>query len=359
MNLNFQAGTSPLAARMNPAIYTVLLFALIVAGSLTFLFFLLNKKKEKEKTPEWIEAQSKRKTKRRDVEIFSEKYKLKPEEENLLWKICKKYGIPNILFAIKDIKSIDPYFEKFYEQNKNLYQQDINLMFRLKFRVERIFAASEIITSTKLLSKNSKISEIFPDGTKIPFSIYENTKDYLSIRITPEFLESDKKPENLEKVAFTFLSKTGMQYAFVSRILRYETEGNVCQMIISHSNDLITKQRRHFKRLTVNEKCRIASVSEETDRKNEKKYVPAEERIECALTNISGGGCCISTTLPIKENQMTYIELSLADGEYGIFGRIVKTRKSATPGLYNLHIKFDGISVEAQNKILAKVYGYN
>ena len=107
MNLNFQAGTSPLAARMNPAIYTVLLFALIVAGSLTFLFFLLNKKKEKEKTPEWIEAQSKRKTKRRDVEIFSEKYKLKPEEENLLWKICKKYGIPNILFAIKDIKSID------------------------------------------------------------------------------------------------------------------------------------------------------------------------------------------------------------------------------------------------------------
>ena len=54
-----------------------------------------------------------------------------------------------------------------------------------------------------------------------------------------------------------------------------------------------------------------------------------------------------------------FLSDSINSGEYGIFGRIVKTRKSATPGLYNLHIKFDGISVEAQNKILAKVYGYN
>ena len=359
MNLNFQAGGSPLAARMNPAIYTVLIIALVIAGILAAVFLILNQWKEIEETPEWQEAQAKRKTNRKDVEIFSEKYKLRPDEEAFLWKICKKYGITNILFAIKDLNSINPYFEKYYAQNKNNSAADINLMFRLKFRLERIFAASVIISSTKLIAKNSKISEIFPDGTKTDFFVYENTKDYLSIKITKEFFESQKKPENLEKVAFTFHSQAGMQYAFVSRILRYENEQNGYQMIVSHSNDLITKQQRHFKRINVNEKCKIASIKIETNRKNEKKYIPAEKKYECVLTNISGGGCCISTTLPIKESQMTYIELSLSDGEYGVFGTIVKTRKSQTQGLFNLHIKFDNISLEVQNKILAKVYGYN
>ncbi len=359
MNLDFQAGGSPLAARMNPAIYTVLIAALVISAVLAAIFFIQKKRKKIEETPEWQAAQAKRKTNRKDVSIFSEKYKLKPEEEAFLWKICKKYEITNILFAIKDLKSLEPYFEKYYSSNKDNSQTDINLMFRLKFRLERIFASSESISSTKLLAKNSKISEIFPDGTKTDFFVYENTKDYLSIKITDEFFASPKKPENLEKVAFTFHSPAGMQYAFVSRILRYENDQNGHQMIVSHSNDLITKQQRHFKRINVNEKCKIASIKIETNKKNEKKYIPAEKKYECVLTNISGGGCCISTTLPIKESQMTYIEISLSDGEYGVFGTIVKTRKSQTQGLFNLHIKFSNISLEVQNKILAKVYGYN
>ncbi len=359
MNLDFQAGGSPLAARMNPAIYTVLIAALVLSAVLAAVFFIQKKRKKIEETPEWQAAQAKRKTNRKDVVTFSEKYKLKPEEEAFLWKICKKYEITNILFAIKDLKSLEPFFEKYYNSNKDNSQADINLMFRLKFRLERIFASSESISSTKLLAKNSKISEIFPDGTKTDFFVYENTKDYLSIKITDEFFASQKKPENLEKVAFTFHSPAGMQYAFVSRILRYENDQNGHQMIVSHSNDLITKQQRHFKRINVNEKCKIASIKIETNKKNEKKYIPAEKKYECVLTNISGGGCCISTTLPIKESQMTYIEIPLADGEYGVFGTIVKTRKSQTQGLFNLHIKFNNISLEVQNKILAKVYGYN
>ena len=359
MNLDFQAGDSPLAARMNPAVYAILIIILLVAGILAVILFVLNKMKEKEETPEWQEAQAKRKTNRKDVAIFSEKHKLTPEEETFLWKICKKFSITNILFAIKDLASIEPYFEKYYAQNKNNSAADINIMFRLKFHLERIFAASVTVSSTKQLAKNLKISEIFPDGTKTDFFVYENTKDFLSIKITEEFFESQRKPENLEKVAFTFHSASGMRYAFVSRILRYETDANGHQMIISHSNDLITKQQRHFKRISVNEKCKIASIKSEINKKNEKKLVPTEKKYECALTNISGGGCCISTTLPIKENQMTYVEFSLSDGEYGVFGTIVKTRKSPTQGLFNLHIKFNDISVEVQNKILAKVYGYN
>lgn len=359
MNLDFQAGGSPLAARMNPVVYVILLVALIIIAILALIFIFLKKQKKREETPEWIEAQKKRITQKKDILSFSEKYKLKPEEESFLWKICRLYKIPNIIYAVKNISTLDQYFSKYYEENKNGQPQDINLMFRLKFRLERIFAASVEISSTKSLTKDMYISEVFPDGSKKHFSVYKNDKDFLIIKITEEFYNSNEKPENLAKVAFTFISETGMRYAFISRVLRYEKKENNFLMYVSHSNDLITKQQRHFKRINVNEKCKIASVKTETNKRNEKIYTPTEQKFECMLTNISGGGCCISTTLPIKEGQLTYIEFSLNNENAEIIGKIVKTRKSLTQGLFNIHIHFLNISTEIQNKILAKVYGYN
>lgn len=359
MNLDFQAGGSPLAARMNPIIYTAILWGLIVIGILFAIGLLLNKLKEYKETPEWLEKEKIRPTKKKDIDTFARKHLLKENEADFLWKLCRKYKITNILYAVTNLDTIEPFFEQYYLENKDGSAQDINLMFRVKFRLERVFAASVTISSTKALTKETRISEIFPDGSKLPFAIFENAKDYLIIAITKEFYDSETKPQNLEKVAFTFHSETGMRYAFVSRILRYEQKGENYLMFVSHSNDLITKQQRNFKRILTSEKCKIASVSTETNRKNEKYYVPAEKKFDCILTNLSGGGCCISTTLPIKEGQMIYVELSLDLDQVGVFGKIIKTRKSQTQGLFNIHIMFDNISLENQNKILAKVYGYN
>lgn len=359
MNLDFQAGNSPLAARLNPAIYLVLLFFLIIALVIVAFFFILKLKKEQEKSPEWIEKQKKHKTTKKNVEIFAEKYKLNLQEKNILWKLCKKYKIPNILYALKDLSELEPFFLQYYKEEGNESPFDLNSMFKLKFRIDRILAASSIVKTTTSIPKDSRISEIFHDGTKIAFSVFENTKDFLSIKITKEFYESEKKPDNLEKVAFTFHSQTGMRYAFVSRIIRYEQKDDTYLMIVSHTNELMTKQQRHFKRLLVSEKCKIASVKIETNKKQEENYIPSETKYDCMLTNISGGGCCISTTLPIKEGQLTYVELTLGTDTHGLIGTIVKTRKSSAQGIFNLHINFNKVPLEIQNKILAKVYGYN
>lgn len=363
MNLDFQAGGSPLAARMNPIIYTVILVGLVIIAIFFGVWFLLNLKKKKEESPEWIEAQKTRPTIKKDVTVFSQKYSLRPEEEAFLWKICRRYEIQNINYSVKELYNITPYFQQYYNENKNLPDTELNALYKVRFRLERIFASFFRVSSTKALTAGQKINEIFPDGSKARYSVLYNHEDFLAIAVPKEVFESDTKPENLEKVAFSFTTDEGMSYAFVSRVMRYEkNEKNgetKYSMLVSHSTDLIEKQQRSFKRIHVNEKCRIASVKTETDRKGNKIYVPTDQKFDCMLTNISGGGCCISTTLPVKEGQLSYVALNLPEGETGVIGKIIRTRKSKTQGLYNLHIQFINISLKVQNKILAKVYGYN
>lgn len=361
MNFDLQAGNSPLASRQNPIIYIVLILGLIVISAFFLIWLVTKKIKEHQQTPEWIKKESERPSKKQDIITFADKNLMSQEDTKLLWKICRKYKIRNILYSIKDFKDIDNFFGLYYEEIKdNGNEYEINQTFKLKFFMEKIFAASESVSSTHALVKNQSLAEIFQDGTKIPFKVFENKKEHLLIEVTPEFYNSQSKPEQMEKVAFTFKSSTGMSYAFVSRLIRYEqTTTGICLMLVSHSSDLIVKQQRNFKRVSTNEKCRISSVKNEKDKRGRIFRTPAESRYDCTLLNISGGGCCISTTLPVKEGQAIYTEFTLPSGSLGVFGKIIKTRRSKTQGLFNLHISFDNISIPDQNKILAKVYGYN
>ena len=75
------------------------------------------------------------------------------------------------------------------------------------------------------------------------------------------------------------------------------------------------------------------------------------------ITNISAGGCCIQTTLPIKEKQ--YIGVSLPDTgiDEVMVGIIRRTRRLPT-GKLALHIQFVQISLFAKNRINTLVYKY-
>mgnify|MGYP002624699869 CR=1 FL=1 len=361
MNLDFQAGGSPLASRQNPVIYAVLIVGAIIIAVFFLIWFILKVLKERKATPEWIQKEAERCTKKKDVLEFAEKYLISKEEADLLWRICRKYKIQNILYTIKHYTDIDGYFKTYYDElrmAKNT-EREINNAFKLKFNLEKIFAASERVSSSHSLVKEQRIAEIFPDGSKLPFKVADIKKEHLAIEITQDFYNSETKPKSMEKIAFTFNSATGMSYAFLSRLLRYEqTASGKYLMFVSHSSDLIMKQQRNFKRATMNEKCRIASVKSVKDKKDRVTLVPSESKIDCALINISGGGCCISTTLPVKEGQAIYTEFDFESGVVGVMGKIIKTRKAKTEGLFNLHICFTQISIEDQNKILAKVYSY-
>ena len=57
MKLNFQAGSSPLASRHNPVIYSAIFVGIIIIFIAIIIWFLLKKLDTLHQTEEWIEKQ--------------------------------------------------------------------------------------------------------------------------------------------------------------------------------------------------------------------------------------------------------------------------------------------------------------
>lgn len=363
MNLNFQAGASPLQARGNFIIYAVVIAAALVIGVFFLLWLWKNIKDKKKEDPKWIEEQKKRLTKKSDIIETCKKYNFKSSQAGILAWLCKRFQIPNICWTIKDFSSLEDFFKQGYLEIKNLWPaQKINDFFRLRFDVEKISAMSSPTSSTHALPLNHNLTLVLENGSTSQCKIAQTTKDNLFLFIPKDFFESKEKPAELSKIAFSFVSPSGLPYVFISRVIRYETnEAGENLLIIPHSTNLIPKAQRHYKRINISEKCKIASVQTKKTKKanGPKIYVESEKKIECSLLNISGGGCCINTTLPIKEGQNIYIELKLNSKNCNGIGKIVKTRKSKVAGTYNLHVKFIQLSTENQNTIYERIYEYD
>ena len=75
------------------------------------------------------------------------------------------------------------------------------------------------------------------------------------------------------------------------------------------------------------------------------------------ITNISSGGCCLKTNLPIKEKQYLSIRIPNLEIHEDIIGIIRRTRQ-LLDNSYNLHIQFLQISVESKNRINAYAFKY-
>ena len=143
---------------------------------------------------------------------------------------------------------------------------------------------------------------------------------------------------------FTFISSTGMHYGFVSRLIRYEQEDDKQVIIISHPTELYTQAQRHFKRIRINEDGIFFSLLPNNN--TNKAFIPGEKKYPCKITNISGGGCCLSTKFPIKEGQYLFLTIPFINDKNTVLGKIVKTRNSMQEGLFNLHIHFEKIPLE-------------
>lgn len=346
-------------ARNAPSVYFIILFLIVLIATLFIAHLLIKFNKKKKLSAKYIKLQQEKTTTRKDVQLTAKKYNFDSEEENVLWKICKKYKIKNILYVVKQLNVIDEYFKRYYTELKETSEIELSVMFRLRFKLERILAGTGILSSTHSIPIKTKIDEIFKDGSKKSYIIVENTKDYLGIQISQNDFYAENKPQELEKVAFTFTMPTQMSYAFVTRVIKYSKNNeNHPILLVAHTNKLLQKQQRHYKRININEDCFFSYTKMQKNKNGKTSYNTSGQKYKAQVTNISGGGCCITTQLPIKEEQLIYLELLMKNGTIPAVGKIVKTRKSYQADFFNLHIKFISISVKNRNRLIAYVYNY-
>ena len=174
------------------------------------------------------------------------------------------------------------------------------------------------------------------------------------------------KPPVLERLRFITKAQNGMTYHFTSRAMRYQTnpDGKI-YLIVNHSEDLVNQAHRNSKREFLDTECLFSPAHLVHTVENEKKakhnkeedFVVRPKEYEGRITNISSGGCCIKTTLPIKEKQYLSLRVPSLELHEHIIGIIRKTRK-LIDNSYNLHIQFLKISLESKNRINTIAFKY-
>ena len=340
----------------------VVILLIAFAALLGVAFIVWMRIKNYYKSEEYIEKERSRKTKLKDVQKLAKLNNLSVTETNILWDVCRITDANNILYSIKSNKEVNDLFHTAYDLMKSqklFTDEKLNDFFTTLFKLEMIVAQTKKVLSTRQIPEKSMIFYISNEGEQYPFTVTQNQKDFFTAEI-PEFIyKSPRKPALLTRSRFTFKTSDGLSYNLITRIIRYN-EGNDGKyyMVISHSEQLECQAQRHFKRDFFESQCHFQAVKyNEHPSRGEESFTFSDKKYEGKLTNISAGGCCIQTNLPIKEKQYIGIVLPETGIEETIVGIIRRTRRLPT-GMLALHIQFVQISLSSKNRIHTLVYKY-
>lgn len=365
----FQIGSSPLSARQSFPIGMFLLGVLLIAVLVVGVWILTKHLMDYKKSEKYIQKQLSRVTTQKDVKKFCDAHRFNSKMSIQLWNICRIKKLPNINYYIKEHALINEAFKEYYYYIKQngASLEEINDFFELNFSIEKICAATKSLLSTKQLTLDSVVFYLTHESEQFPFYVKANTSDYFALEI-PKFMYENPnlKPPLLERLRFITKSQDGMTFHFTTRAMRYQTnpDGKI-QLILTHSEDLLNQAHRNSKREPIDAECtfspaRIARAEERTKKaakNNEEEFIVSPKEYPGKVTNISTGGCCIKTNLPIKEKQHLSVLIPTLDINEHIIGIIRKTRK-LIDNSYNLHIQFLKISLQSKNKINAYAFKY-
>ena len=353
---------TPLLARQNPVMYSIILAFIVIVGSLLLVYFIVRNIQKRHASSKWIETQKNLPTSKKNVKALAKKADLTTEEQAFLWDLCRRAKPRNIEYLVYDEAAIAELFRTEYgtvvgQKNAETLRETL---FSLLFKLEKVRVGSSLISSTRGLPEGQEFTYKDSEGVDWTFSLLENTAQGMFLQIPPSFYHSKIRPAALSKVILTFSTRGNMNYALLSRVVRYEEhkEGKFA-MVLSATNTLKPMQRRMAKRVNTDIRCTFSAAKKAKKKHDGSEYDVLEKRHQGLLQDVSATGCRLACNIPIKQGQYIYVEFSL-DGvqtQQGI-GIIVMTKKAQSGNGFILHIKFMEMPLSARNDIYAFTYGY-
>lgn len=353
-------------ARQNSGNYVVVFVGLIIILILLLIYFFYKGIQKAHSSPQWIEAHKKIPTTQKNIENVSKQANLTKQEKQLLELTCKKFNAPNIEYLVRDENAIDDLLKKEFDYllNKPDSEAMKQNLFSIKYKFDRIRTSSQIISTTKSIAAGNTFMYVDKKHFTWTFTIAENNSQGLLLSIPQSFANSMEKPAQMEKLTFTYISKSEIAYLVDARIIRYETakDGSPL-MYISHSSTMNILLRRASRRMPLNKKCTFSAVEVEQNSigvKEETSFTPKDKKYEGMIKDISPTGCQLICSLPIQKGQFIYVEFALESDSinHSAIGLIVQSEKTDAADRYALHIKFTGIDLKIKNLISAYVYKF-
>lgn len=354
---------SPLQARLEVNVFSVILVVVAIIVVIAVVFFISKAVTSYLNSPKYIEKKKKRPTSAKDIMEIAASASLVKEERDVLSLICKAHKTPNIKFLVRDYDILHEYFkEQFQLFDQNHDEPDKAHLFAMQKKLFKTFRQQALIKNSKNISVNTVFTLTVAKGFHHKLTLTENNSESMILTLPPT-IKQDELPKSLEKINFIFELDDGTPYNLESRVVRYQTgKENTSQMVIVHSDKVSPLQKREQERAELNLPCKFHSVKvsvEGSGKKEKINYIPSEKAYDGVIEDISTGGCRLIATLPIKADQNIYIDgpFNAKQNDQAV-GTIVRTTKRSD-GIYILHIRFLKIDLKVVNRIQAMVCKYD
>ena len=356
-----EAAPSPILAAHNPTLYWI-----IVAAISTVLLILLVSFVSK-KAAVWIKKSKsaksgKKLTTKKDINYIYRKASLTENQTKMLWHICRKFSVPDIISLNSDAEAIDELLKKQYVEMKakNAREEQFTTLYHLNYKLEAYREQDYVISLSSSLKPGEEVTFKDSNGINWIFYLVKNGPQEMLIEITKAFYNSSIKPAPLTKFILTVSGTSNTAYTMQARVIRYEEAMDGKYMLaVKPSKSLIPIQRRRYKRMEINVPCIFTEVEPRSSGAgNSRGYAVLSGNMNGTLGDISASGCSLSGSQDIMTGHYLNVKFQMDGQEMEAVGIILSTTQNSEGEESLYHIKFTDIDVHVKNSIYAHVYGW-
>lgn len=346
-----QQSTTPSQDEMTSLIIFLTIVALIIVFAVVYNYLKRKYNLVIFKTPTF---------KKRDFNSLCRSVDLNYEETKALYELLDSYNTKNPLTCFTNAKLLDEILKKGLKdlkRNSDLTDQEkiyeSSILLEIKAKIESNSRRNTGIRSTHLMAEGQKLvifarNRGYFYGTIKAINSNHIILEILRKKVTEKILAKD------EYIKVYFWREGDAGYVFHSIILDYGNSPKLFQ--IKHSDKLIRKQKRKYKRIPVNLMGSVYSTSSKIVEEKRRYYVLDETVRNCNIIDLSAGGMKLVVEFIDFKEEIIKINFKLNRNEINIIGKIIRLNKSES--LNEVTIQNVKISLEDKNIINEYVYNY-
>ena len=235
-------------------------------------------------------------------------------------------------------------------------------IYRIKQRIDRVFADTNRMSSTKQLRLGQNITFQQENGNRFTSMITANLKEFYCTQVPLNYGGEQVKWKKGSRIRLFIWGVDGEEMVFESKVLGYTNVKRITSVMLSHTSRVSRAIQRRYRRRPIKSQCTffpVRIIEKGSGRRSSREAVVAvnQGRIG-SMIDISAGGCAMSSYKPLPRGELIKLNFEPQRGNKVVaFGKIVDSRAvSRTKTI--LHIMFTRASSKNLNRINEYVYDF-
>ncbi|MDC7239555.1 MAG: PilZ domain-containing protein [Spirochaetales bacterium] len=256
--------------------------------------------------------------------------------------------------ALRDIAHMEAPPAVIEERKLNIY--------RIKQRIERVFAETNQIADTKKLKLSQNVTFKMDNGNRYGSVVTANLKEFYCARVPVSSKGSQVKWPKGTRVTIMIWGDDGEEYTFNSKVLGYNSVKGITSVFLQHSNKITRAYQRKFRRKNIKRPCYFfpikIQITGHGKREKKEAVVMKNSGKMGTLIDLSAGGCSLQTTSPLSKGELIKLNFEPMKGSPVVtYGKIVDCRSHGR--VYtSMHVMFTRASSKNLNRINEYVYDF-